>query len=126
MKCIRMLTFLPLEQIDEMSTWKDQQLNKAKEILAFELTKMVHGEEEAAKAQEGARALFGSGANTANMPTAQLSAEDFTDGQIAVLDLLLKTGLIPLEGGGPPADPAGRAHCGRRKGHRYQQDLLPG
>ena len=100
MKCIRMLTFLPLEQIDEMSTWKDQQLNKAKEILAFELTKMVHGEEEAAKAQEGARALFGSGANTANMPTIQLSAEDFTDGQIAVLDLLLKTGLIPSKGEG--------------------------
>ena len=100
MKCIRMLTFLPLEQIDEMSTWKDQQLNKAKEILAFELTKMVHGEEEAAKAQEGARALFGSGANTANMPTTQLSAEDFTDGQIAVLDLLLKTGLISSKGEG--------------------------
>ena len=100
MKCIRMLTFLPLGQIDEMSTWKDQQLNKAKEILAFELTKMVHGEEEAAKAQEGARALFGSGANTANMPTTQLSAEDFTDGQIAVLDLLLKTGLIPSKGEG--------------------------
>ena len=100
MKCIRMLTFLPLEQIDEMSTWKDQQLNKAKEILAFELTKMVHGEEEATKAQEGARALFGSGANTANMPTTQLSAEDFTDGKIAVLDLLLKTGLIPSKGEG--------------------------
>ena len=100
MKCIRMLTFLPLEQIDEMSTWKDQQLNKAKEILAFELTKMVHGEEEATKAQEGARALFGSGANTANMPTTQLSADDFTDGQIAVLDLLLKTGLIPSKGEG--------------------------
>ena len=100
MKCIRMLTFLPLEQIDEMSTWKDQQLNKAKEILAFELTKMVHGEEEATKAQEGARALFGSGANTANMPTTQLSAEDFTDGQIAVMDLLLKTGLIPSKGEG--------------------------
>ena len=100
MKCIRMLTFLPLEQIDEMSTWKDQQLNQAKEILAFELTKMVHGEEEATKAQEGARALFGSGANTANMPTTQLSADDFTDGQIAVLDLLLKTGLIPSKGEG--------------------------
>ena len=100
MKCIRMLTFLPLEQIDEMSTWKDQQLNKAKEILAFELTKMVHGEEEATKAQEGARALFGSGANTANMPTTQLSADDFTDGKIAVLDLLLKTGLIPSKGEG--------------------------
>ena len=100
LKCIRMLTFLPLEQIDEMSTWKDQQLNKAKEILAFELTKMVHGEEEAQKAQDGARALFGAGADTSNMPTTQLSAQDFTDGQIAVLDLLLKTGLVPSKGEG--------------------------
>ena len=100
MKCIRMLTFLPLEQIDEMSTWKDQQLNKAKEILAFELTKMVHGEEEAKKAQEGARALFGAGADTANMPTTQLADEDFTDGQIAVLDLLVKTGLASSKGEG--------------------------
>ena len=95
-----MLTFLPLEEIDEMSTWKDQQLNKAKEILAFELTKMVHGEEEAQKAQDGARALFGAGADTSNMPTTQLSAQDFTDGQIAVLDLLLKTGLVPSKGEG--------------------------
>ena len=100
MKCIRMLTFLPLEQIDEMSTWKDQQLNQAKEILAFELTKMVHGEEEAKKAQEGARALFGAGANTANMPTTQLTDGDFTDGQIAVLDLLVKTGLAASKGEG--------------------------
>ena len=100
LKCIRMLTFLPLEEIDEMSTWKDQQLNKAKEILAFELTKMVHGEEEAQKAQDGARALFGAGADTSNMPTTQLSAQDFTDGQIAVLDLLLKTGLVPSKGEG--------------------------
>ncbi len=100
MKCIRMLTFLPLEQIDEMSTWKDQQLNKAKEILAFELTKMVHGEEEAQKAQDGARALFGAGADTANMPTTQLSEEDFADGQIAVLDLLVKTGLVSSKGEG--------------------------
>ncbi len=100
MKCIRMLTFLPLEQIDEMSTWKDQQLNQAKEILAFELTKMVHGEEEAQKAQDGARALFGAGADTANMPTTQLSEEDFTDGQLAVLDLLVKTGLVSSKGEG--------------------------
>ena len=100
LKCIRMLTFLPLEQIDEMSTWKDQQLNQAKEILAFELTKMVHGEEEAKKAQEGARALFGAGANTANMPTTQLTDGDFTDGQIAVLDLLVKTGLAASKGEG--------------------------
>ena len=100
LKCIRMLTFLPLEEIEEMSHWEGSQLNNAKEILAFELTKMVHGEEEAAKAQEGARALFGAGADTANMPTTQLSEEDFTNGEIAVLDLLLKTGLIPSKGEG--------------------------
>ena len=100
MKCIRMLTFLPLEQIDEMSSWEGSQLNQAKEILAFELTKMVHGEEEAKKAQEGARALFGAGANTANMPTTQLTDGDFTDGQIAVLDLLVKTGLAASKGEG--------------------------
>ena len=100
LKCIRMLTFLPLEQIDEMDAWEGSQLNKAKEILAYELTKMVHGEEEAKKAQEGAHALFGAGADTANMPTTQLADEDFTDGQIAVLDLLVKTGLASSKGEG--------------------------
>ena len=100
LKCIRMLTFLPLEQIDEMDAWEGSQLNTAKEILAYELTKMVHGEEEAKKAQEGAHALFGAGADTANMPTTQLTDEDFTDGQIAVLDLLVKTGLASSKGEG--------------------------
>ena len=100
LKCIRMLTFLPLEQIDEMDAWEGSQLNKTKEILAYELTKMVHGEEEAKKAQEGAHALFGAGADTANMPTTQLAEEDFTDGQIAVLDLLVKTGLASSKGEG--------------------------
>ena len=100
LKCIRMLTFLPLEQIDEMDAWEGSQLNKAKEILAYELTKMVHGEEEAKKAQEGAHALFGAGADTANMPTTQLAEEDFTDSQIAVLDLLVKTGLASSKGEG--------------------------
>ena len=100
LKCIRMLTFLPLEQIDEMDAWEGSQLNKAKEILAYELTKMVHGEEEAKKAQEGAHALFGAGADTANMPTTQLADEDFSDGQIAVLDLLVKTGLASSKGEG--------------------------
>ncbi len=99
-KCIRMLTFLPLDEIDEMSHWEGSQLNRAKEILAFELTKMVHGEEEATKAQEGARALFSAGTNTANMPTTQLAEEDFTNGEIAVLDLLMKTGLVPSKGEG--------------------------
>ena len=100
MKCVRMLTFLPLEQIDEMDRWEGAELNKAKEILAFELTKMVHGEEEAQKAQQAARALFGGGANTDNMPTTQLSQDDLTDGKINILELLLKTGLVPSKGEG--------------------------
>ncbi len=93
LKCLRMLTFLPLEQIDEMDKWEGSQLNQAKEILAFELTKLVHSEEEAAKAQESARALFGSG-SAAEMPTTELSAEDLTDGNIDILDLLVKSGLV--------------------------------
>ena len=94
LKCIRMLTFLPLEEIDKMNDWEGAQLNRAKEILAFELTKLVHGEEEAAKAQEGARALFGAG-NTDNMPTKALSEDDLLDGAIDILTLLVKTGLVP-------------------------------
>ena len=93
LKCLRMLTFLPLEQIDEMDKWEGAQLNTAKEILAFELTKLVHGEEEATKAQEGARALFSSG-NAADMPTAELSDEDFADGSVDILTLLNKSGLV--------------------------------
>ena len=89
-----MLTFLPLEEIDAMDSWEGSQLNKAKEILAYELTQMVHGEEEAKKAQESARALFSQG-NAADMPTAELSAEDFTDGSIEITTLLLKSGLVP-------------------------------
>ena len=93
LKCLRMLTFLPLEQIDEMDKWEGSQLNKAKEILAFELTKLVHGEEEATKAQEGARDLFAGGANTDNMPTCELSEEDFADDNIDILTVLTKSGL---------------------------------
>ena len=94
LKCIRMLTFLTLEEIDKMDSWEGAQLNTAKEILAFELTKLVHGEEEASKAQEAARALFGSGANTDNMPSTELEDADFTD-EFSVLDLLTKCSLIP-------------------------------
>ena len=94
LKCIRMLTFLPLEEIDKMNDWEGAQLNKAKEILAYELTKLVHGEEEAVKAQEAAKALFSKGA-AADMPTVELAAEDFVDGQIDILTLLLKSGLVP-------------------------------
>nr|WP_316622966.1 tyrosine--tRNA ligase [uncultured Ruminococcus sp.] len=99
-KCLKMLTFLPLEQIEEMAKWEGSELNKAKEILAYELTKMIHGEDEANKAQEGARALFGGGANTDNMPTTEITDGDFTDGGIAVLDLLLKCKLIASKGEG--------------------------
>ena len=94
LKCIRMLTFLPLEEINKMDEWEGSQLNQAKEILAYELTKLVHGEEEAVKAQESSRALFSSG-NAANMPTAELTEEDFTDGKIDILTMLLKSGLVP-------------------------------
>ncbi len=100
MKCIRMLTFLPLEQIDEMDKWEGGELNKAKEILAYELTKMVHGEEEAEKAQQSARALFAGGGSTENMPTTTLTDDNFTDGKIAVLDMLTVSGLCPSKGEG--------------------------
>ena len=92
LKCIRMLTFLPLEEIDKMDGWEGAQLNTAQEILAFELTKMVHGEDEAKKAQESAKALFSSG-NAANMPTVTLGSGDFTDGTIDILGLLVKSAL---------------------------------
>ena len=94
LKCIRMLTFLPIEQINEMDAWEGSQLNTAKEILAYELTKMVHGEEEAEKAQASAKALFGAGAQ-ADMPTTTLVDEDFTDGNIDILTILVKAGLVP-------------------------------
>ena len=95
LKCLRMLTFLPLEQIDEMDKWEGERLNTAKEILAFELTKLVHSEEEAQKAQDAARALFVGGGDLANMPTTTLTSADFTDGSIGALDLMVKCGLAP-------------------------------
>ena len=93
LKCIRMLTFLPLEQIDEMDHWEGAQLNEAKDILAFELTKLVHGEEEAKKAQEGARALFSGGGDTANMPTVTVTSDDFADRDMDIMAVLVKAGL---------------------------------
>jgi len=98
LKCIRMLTFLPLEQINEMDTWEGSQLNKAKEILAWELTNLVHGEEEANKAQEAAKALFGGGGDKANMPTTELVNDQFGDGQIGIMNLLVACGLAPSKG----------------------------
>ena len=96
LKCLRMLTFLPLEQIDEMDTWEGSKLNEAKEILAFELTKLVHGEEEATKAQEGSRALFGKGVSSEHMPSFKLADEDFNEnGSIDIVSVLVKSGLVP-------------------------------
>ena len=97
LKCLRMLTFLPLEQIDEMDTWEGSQLNQAKEILAYELTKLVHGEEEAKKAQDSAKALFASG-NAADLPEVVLTDDDFEEGSIGILRLLVKAGLAPSNG----------------------------
>ena len=94
LKCLRMLTFLPLEQIDEMDKWQGSQLNTAKEILAFELTKLVHGEQEAEKAQNAARALFAGGGNASNMPSVKLSSEDLKDGSIDLISLLVMAELV--------------------------------
>ena len=95
LKCIRMLTFLPLEQIEEMAAWEGNQLNKAKEILAYELTSLVHGEEEAKKAEASAKALFSGKGSDENMPTTQLTETDLTDGAIDIMTLLVRTGLCP-------------------------------
>ena len=100
LKCIRMLTFLPLEEIEKMESWEGAQLNEAKEILAFELTKLVHGEEEAAKAKEASHALFAGGANNANMPTVTVTAEDFPDGELDIISVLVKAGLCDSRGDG--------------------------
>ena len=100
LKCIRMLTFLPLEEVDKMESWEGAQLNEAKEILAFELTKLVHGEEEAAKAKEASHALFAGGANNANMPTVTVTAEDFPDGELDIISVLVKAGLCDSRGDG--------------------------
>ena len=99
-KCLKMLTFIPLDEIKELEKLEGSDINKAKEILAFELTKMIHGEQEAIKAQEGARALFSKGTNTDNMPSTEISDDDFEDGKIGVLDLLLKAELISSKGEG--------------------------
>ncbi len=99
-KCLKMLTFLPLDEIEAMETWEGSELNKAKEILAFELTKLVHGEEEATKAQTTARSLFGANANVDTMPTFELSADDFVDDSIAINEVLVKAGIAKSKGEG--------------------------
>ncbi|MBP5236177.1 MAG: tyrosine--tRNA ligase [Clostridia bacterium] len=98
MKCIRMLTFIPLDKISEMDSWKDERINSAKEILAYELTKLVHGEDEADKARDAAKALFSGGGSSESMPTTELSDENFIDGKIGIIDLLCLSGLAPSRG----------------------------
>ena len=98
LKCIRMLTFLPLEEIEKMDSWEGAQLNEAKEILAFELTKLVHGEEEAQKAKEASHALFAGGGDAANIPTVEVTAEDFAEGEMDIMGLLVKAGLCESRG----------------------------
>ncbi len=114
LKCLRMLTFLPIEQIDEMDAWEGSQLNQAKEILAFELTKLVHGEEEAAKSQESAKALFSAGV-AADMPTTEISEEDFTDGMIDLISVLCKYGLVQSRSEGRRAIEQGGVTLGNDK-----------
>ena len=97
-KCIKMLTFLPLEEIEKMESWEGSQLNEAKEILAYELTNLVHGEEEANKAREASHALFAGGGNLANMPTVELTDEDFADGDLDIMSVLVKAGLCESRG----------------------------
>lgn len=98
MKCIRMLTFLPIEQIEEMEHWDGSRINEKKKILAHELTELVHGKEEADKAAEAAVALFAGGGDDANMPTTTIGADELTDGSIGILDALVKTGIAKSKG----------------------------
>jgi tyrosyl-tRNA synthetase len=112
LKCLRMLTFLPLEEIEKMDKWEGSQLNTAKEILAFELTKLVHSEEEAQKAKDAAKALFSTGGDLSNMPSTEITVSDFSDGEIGIIELLVSIGLVPsksearraIEQGGVEAD----------------------
>ena len=100
LKCIRMLTFLPLEEIEKMDSWEGAQLNEAKDILAFELTKLVHGEEEASKAREASKALFAGGGNLENMPSCALTKENFKDGQVDLISILVAANLVPTRSEG--------------------------
>ncbi|WP_144100473.1 tyrosine--tRNA ligase [Blautia luti] len=129
-KCMRLLTFLPLEEIDEMAKWEGSELNKAKEILAYQLTELVHGEEEAKKAQEGARALF-SGADTSHMPTTELSEEDFDEeGKIDLITLLVKAELVPSRSEGRRAIQQGGVSIDGEKltdiYHTVEKDVFAG
>ncbi len=125
LKCIRMLTFLPLEQIDEMDSWEGSQLNTAKEILAFELTKLVHGEEEANKAQETARAVFAGAGSHENMPTVTLTAGDFIDGKIGLLSVMVKGGMAASNGEARRLVTQGGVSVGDDKATNPSQSFTP-
>ena len=116
LKCIRMLTFLPLEQINEMDRWEGSELNRAKEILAYELTALVHGKEEAEKAQSAAHALFAGGADDSNMPTTEVPEGALSDGAIGIMDLLLLCGLAPSKSEARRPRHAGRYRARRAEG----------
>ena len=121
LKCLRMLTFLPLEQIDEMDTWEGSKLNEAKEILAFELTKLVHGEEEATKAQEGSRALFGKGVSSEHMPSFKLADEDFNEnGSIETSFLVLVNGTCSVKSRGSAQSNRAASASTAKKSARHQ------
>lgn len=124
-KCLKLLTFLPLEQIDEMAGWKDAKINEAKSILAFELTKMVHGEEEAKKAQEGAKALFAGSGNTENMPTYTLSMDDARDGVFDIVTILHKSGLVDTRSDGRRAVEQGGVMVDGRKIEDFKFTFTP-
>ena len=125
LKCIRMLTFLPLEQIDEMDAWEGSQLNTAKEILAYELTKLVHGEEEANKAQETARAVFAGAGSHENMPTVTLTADDFVDGKIGLLSVMVNGGMAASNGEARRLVTQGGVSVGDEKATNPSQSFAP-
>ena len=125
LKCIRMLTFLPLEQIDEMDSWEGSQLNTAKEILAYELTKLVHGEEEANRAQETARAVFAGTGSHENMPTVTLDKDDFVDGKIGLLSVMVKGGMAASNGEARRLVTQGGVSVGDQKATNPSQSFTP-
>ena len=125
MNCLRKMTFLPLEQIDEMGTWKDAKLNEAKDILAWSSRASSTARRRPTRPARGARAVF-AGGDTEHMPTTELTADDLTDGAIDVLSLLVKTGLCSSRSDAPPQRPAGRRNRERREGRRHRQDLHRG
>ncbi|MBR6050987.1 MAG: tyrosine--tRNA ligase [Clostridia bacterium] len=123
MKCIKMLTFIPMDKIAEMENWDISRINEKKEILAYELTALVHGDEEATKAQNAARALFSGKGDTANMPTTELTADNFTDGKISILDLMTISGLAPSRGEAKRLIQGGGVYIGDEKCDSFSKDF---